>query len=330
MTRSPWFWFLLVGLVPALLLSGNMFGGSVALAALLPALAAMLVISSGDEPRPLPEHLTKRLLVAVGVVVPIVGARLVWTGAGGLAYALLVAGVPAALAAWVLSGVYAPSPAVRRWVRSLVATGAPRRVLLVAILAWPLVAATSVAVGAAVPGLSLTAPRGASTGLLLSLTVTGVFSAALAALAWYGFAAVRLLPRLGPLATGLLIGAVQWLVVWGLDVWPFALPASFLLVRLAGSVAAALTAVWALERSRGSLLPVWLLAATLAVAQPLSRLTVIPDDVTRTGTMQELFVTGQVILALVLVVACRMWRRSPGTTTSEPTRSLAESELESS
>jgi hypothetical protein len=201
---------------------------------------------------------------------------------------------------------------VRRWVRSLVATGTPRRVLLVVALAWPLATAAAVAIGAALPGLSLAAPHTASARLLLVLTVSGVFAAALTALAWYGFAALRLLPRLNPLATGLLLGVVQWLVVWGLELWPPAVPERYLLVRLAGSAATAVVAVWALQRSRGSLLPVWLLGATLAVSQAAASLTVVPDDVARTDTLHQLFVAGQVVFALALTAAGRMWRRPAG------------------
>jgi hypothetical protein len=314
MSRSPWLWFVLIGLVPALLLSGNVLGSSVALVALFPAVAAMLVLSSEDEPEPLPEYLTRRLLVAAGVVVVLVGARLAWTGLHGLVYKLLVTGAAAALTAWVLSGMYAPPPAVRRWVRSLVATGAPRAVVLVAALVWPLVTGAAVVVSAALPDVSIAAPHAESAArLLLILTVSGVFAAALTTLAWYGFVANRLAARLVPLATGLLIGVVQWLVVWGLDLWPLAVPDRYLLVRLAGSVATAVVAVWALERSRGSLLPVWLLGATLAVAQAVASLTVVADDVARTDTLHQMFVAGQLVVALVLVVSGRMWRRPAGT-----------------
>lgn len=110
MSRSSWLTFVLVGLAPPLVLSGNVLGNSITLAALFPAVAAMLVIASDDEPRPLPEHAVKRLLVAVGVVVVLVGARLARSGLDSLPYKALVIGVPAVLAAWVLSGVYAPSP----------------------------------------------------------------------------------------------------------------------------------------------------------------------------------------------------------------------------
>jgi len=311
MSHSPWLWFALIGLVPAALLSGNVLGGSILLAALFPAVAAMLVLSSGDEPRPLPEHLTKRLLVAAGVVVILVGARLAWTGLDGLVYKLMVTAVPAALTAWVLSGVYAPSPAVRRWVRSLVAKGAPVRVLLVAVLAWPLLMAASVAVSAVLPGITVAAPRAASAPLLVAMTVSGVFTAALASLAWYGFVARWLHPRLSPLAVGLLIGVVQWLVVWGPDMWPSSALAPFFLVRLGGSVAAALAAMWALERSRGTLLPVWLLGVTLSTSQAVALLTVVPDELAGTSTQAGLFLAGQLVTALVLVMKGRMWRRPP-------------------
>lgn len=309
MSRSPWLWFALVGLVPAALLGGNVLGGSIALAALFPALAAMLALSSGDQPQPLPEYLARRLLVAIGVVAILVGARLAWTGLDGLAYRLIVAAVPAALAAWVLSGMYAPSPAVRRWVRSLVATGAPRRVLPVAVLAWPLVGAASVVVCAALPGLTVAAPRAASVGLLAATIVNGVFAAALVALGWYGYAGRRLLPGLNPLVTGLLIGVLQWLVVWGPALRPATALAPFFLFRLIGFAAAGVVGMWVYGRSRGSLLPVWLLGVSLALSQTVTYLSVTPQVVGRTDTLPALYAAGQATVALVLAVLGRMWRQ---------------------
>ncbi len=311
MSRSSWLTFILVGLAPPLVLSGNVLGNSITLAALFPAVAAMLVISSGDEPRPLPEHAVKRLLVAVGVVVVLVGARLARSGLDSLPYKALVIGVPAVLAAWVLSGIYAPSPGVRGWVRSL-AAAAPRRVHLVALLAWPLAAAVSIAVCAVLPGLSVGAPGAASAGLLVTAAVTGVFSAALGALAWYGFVAHRLGSRLCPLATGLLIGVVQWLVLWAPSLRPDTLFAPFFLLRLASLAAAGVVGMWAYERSRGSLLPVWLLGALLIASRELTFLTVTPEAVRLTDAPSAVFAAAQVAEALALIVAGRMWRSPAG------------------
>ena len=323
MSRASWLLFVLVGLVPPLLLSGNVVSGSITLVALFPALAAMLILSPEEESRPIPGHRTKRLLVAVGVMVVVATARLAWIGVDGLLYKVLAVGVPAVVAAWVLSGVYAPSPAVRRWVRSLVATGAPRSVYLLVILAWPLVATTAVAVCAALPGLSVAPPRAESAGLLAVVAVTGVFTAALAALAWYGFAARLLLLRLSPLATGLLLGLVQWLVVWGLTVRPGTVLAPFFLFRLAGLLAAGVAGVWVYGRSRGSLLPVWLLSVALVVSQELAYLTVTPESVAKTDTLPGLFAAGQAVVALVLVATGRMWRRPAVAEVTAPVRDAA-------
>jgi len=318
MSRSSWLLFMLVGLVPPLLLSRNVVSGSIALVALFPALAAMLVLSSDEAPRPVPGHGTKRLLVAVGVVVVVAAARLALTGLDGLLYKALAVGVPAVVAAWVLSGVYAPSPAVRRWVRSLVATGAPRATFLVAILAWPLVAAVAIAICATLPDLSVAPPRAATAGAIAATAVTGVFTAALAALGWYGFAARRLLLRLSPLETGLLLGVVQWLVVWGFTLRPDTVLEPFFLFRLAGFAAAGVAGVWVYGRSHGSLLPVWLLGLTLVVAQEWMYLTVTPDVVARTDTLPGLFAAGQVLVAAALVASGRMWWRPAATDTATP------------
>ena len=49
--RHPWFTFVLVGVVPALLLSGNILAATVPLAALFPALAAMPWSRPRETPR---------------------------------------------------------------------------------------------------------------------------------------------------------------------------------------------------------------------------------------------------------------------------------------
>ena len=320
MSRYPWLIFILVGLVPPLLLRGNVLGNSVLSSMLFPAIAAMLLISSGDEPLPLPEHRVKRLFVATGVVVLLVGARLAWTGLDSLPYMALALGVPALLAAWVLSAVYSPSPAARRWVRSLVAPGAPRCVHLVAVLAWPLVAVASIVVCSLLPGISVARPPAGAAVSMATVTVVGAFAAALAALGWYGFATRHLLLRLNPLATGLLVGAAQWLVLWAPLARPGTVVSPFFLLRLAGLAAAGVVGVWVYERSRGTLLPVWILGTLLVVSKDLASLTVTPDLVGRADSLPGVFAAGQVAVAVALVLAGRMWRcpaRAPEAVASE-------------
>jgi hypothetical protein len=186
-----------------------------------------------------------------------------------------------------------------------------------AALAWPAAAALAVGVCALLPGMSLS-PAGADLDLLTGWIVPGVVGAALAAVAWYGFAARRLLPRLSPIATGLLVGAAQWLVTWATTLGWTGLADPFFLARLAGSAAAALVAVWVLLRSRGSLLPVWLLGALLPASKGIAFLLVSADVVGRADTLEQVFAVVQAAVAAALVVAGRMWRRPPGEDKSGP------------
>jgi hypothetical protein len=307
--RSAWLTFLIVGLAPALVLSGNVIGATVPLAALFPALAAALATASGDENRPVPGYQTRRLLLAAGMVLVLGGGALARSGLGSPLYSALVVGIPTLLAAWVLSGAYSPSPAVRALVRPLASARGARSAWLVAAAAWPGAAALSVAVCTQLPGLSLDADGRPGLDLLTGWVVPGVVGAALAAVAWYGFAARRLQPRLCPLATGLLIGAAQWVATWATALGWTGPAEPFFLARLAGSAAAALVAVWVLARSRGSLLPVWLLGALLPASMGAALLLVSVDAVARADTLEQVFALFQAALAAVLVLAGRMWRR---------------------
>lgn len=307
--RYPWLTFLLVGLAPALILSGNVLGATVPLAALFPALAATLATETGDEHPRVAGHRAKRLLLAAGVVALLGGATLARSGLGSPAYTAFAAGVPAVLAAWVLSGAYSPSPAVRALVRPLVSRRAPRPACLVAVLAWPGAALLSVAVCSRLPGMSVGLDGRLSLDLLSGWVAPGVIGAALAAVAWYGFAARRLQPRLSPLAAGLLIGAAQWTVTWATTLGWTGPAEPFFLARLAGSVAAALVAVWVLARSRGSLLPVWLLGSLLPASMAAASLLVSVEVVARADTFVQVFSLAQVALAVALVATGRMWKR---------------------
>jgi hypothetical protein len=179
----------------------------------------------------------------------------------------------------------------------------------VAAVAWPGAAALAVAVCARLPGLSFDTGGRPGLDLLTGWVVPGVVGAALAAVAWYGFAARRLQPRLCPLATGLLIGAAQWVATWATALGWTGPAEPFFLARLAGSAAAALVAVWVLARSRGSLLPVWLLGALLPASMGAALLLVSVDAVARADTLEQVFALFQAALAAVLVLAGRMWRR---------------------
>jgi hypothetical protein len=308
MSRHPWLSFLLVGCLPALLLSGNVLGHGISLAALFPALAAVLVTSAGDAPHPVAGDLQRRLLVAAGIVIVLLGVALARTAVEAPVYTALVTAVPAVLAAWVLSGVYSPSEQVRDLVRALASWRAPRSTLLVAALVWPSVVGLSILVCSRLTGIDVALPRESDWSLLAGWMVTGVFASALDALAWYGFATRRLLRRLSPLAVGLGVGGAQWLLVWGPELRPAALADPFFLSRLASSLAVAVVGVWVYRRSAGSLLPVWLMGALLVASRGLALVVVTPALVERSSTFSEVFSVVAVATALVAVVAGRMWR----------------------
>jgi hypothetical protein len=153
-----------------------------------------------------------------------------------------------------------------------------------------------------------------SAGLLAGWLISGVIGSALVAVAWYGFAARRLLTRLCPLATGLLIGVAQWILIVGITRDPGSLADSFLVIGLAGSAATGVAGVWVVARSDGGLLPVWLMQTLLVTATTLAFFVVVPDLPSRSTTFDAVFTAIQVAVALVLVVAGRMWRR-PATLT---------------
>ena len=314
--RHPWLTFVLVGAAPALILSGNILASTVSLEALFPALAAALIASEGDAAEPVPGDGTRRLLLAAGVFLVLAEVRLVRTGFEALGYMALVGGVPAALAAWILSGAYAPSPGFRALIRPLVSLRAPRAAYLVAALSWPVAAVVAAAVCSRLPGVSVSPPRASSAGLLAGWLISGAVGSALVAVAWYGFAARRLLARLSPLATGLLVGVAQWLLVWGVTLRPGSLLDAFYLSGLAGAAATGVAGVWVLTRSRGSLLPLWLMQTVLVAAEALAFLVVVPELAGRANAFAVAFAATRAAVALALVVAGRMWRRPASTTAS--------------
>jgi hypothetical protein len=308
--RHPWPAFALLGLAPVVAFAfGSVLVTADAFAAVFPALAAVLITGDGDALEPLPEHRTKRLFVAAGVFVILGGVRFAAMGFDSPVYAMVVVGAPSAIAAWILSGVYSPLPSVRRLVRGLASVRASRGAWLVAALAWPAAGALTVALLDRRPGFSVVAPGRSDLWLLAMWTMVGVFNSALMALAWFGFAARRLSPRLSPLATGLLIGAAQWLVVWTPTLRWNSPITPFFLSGVAGSAAAGVAGVWVLQRSRGSLMPVWLMGTLAYASRGLAFLAVHVGLHARSDGVSVAFATAEVALAVALVIAGRMWRR---------------------
>jgi hypothetical protein len=181
----------------------------------------------------------------------------------------------------------------------------------VALLAWPAAALIAAAVSSRVSGVTVSPPRASSAGFLAGWVISGVVGSALAAVAWYGFAARRLLPRLGPLASGLVVGVAPWLLTWGLSLGPGSLTDAFYLSGLIGAAASGVAGVWVLTRSRGSLLPVWLMGSLVVATGGVAFLVVVPETAERSDTFDAVFAATRAVVGLGLVVAGRMWRRGP-------------------
>jgi hypothetical protein len=274
--------------------------------------AAALIASDGSAAEPVHGDRTRRLLLAAGVFVVLAEARLSRSGFGAVSYAALAGVVPAARAAWILSGACAPAPLLRALIRPLALLRAPRAAYLVAVLAWPVAAVVAAVVSSRLPGVTVSPPRASSAGLLAGWLISGVMGSALTAVAWYGFAARRLLARLSPLATGLLVGVAPWLLVWGATLRPDSLTDAFYLSGLAGAATTGVAGVWVFTRSSGSLLPVWLMETLLVAVGALAFLVVVPGLAGRASAFAVSFAATRAAVSLALVGAGRMWRPPAG------------------
>ena len=216
----------------------------------------------------------------------------------------------------VLAGALSPFPVIRKTARALVAWRSPRiwRLAGLALLVPAASAASAVIVVvliAAIEGRPLTFHHvfswiGVEFVTLALLNVTLVF-------AWYGFVAERLLGRLSPLLTALVVGLASvmpyqvgwWVVNARVGNWlPYDLPIALSVV---GQVALAVPAVWLVRKAGGSLLPTVLLLAGGMVGTGVA---------TWTGWSQsslagasEIYPAALVVAAALFAVLGRMWQR---------------------
>jgi hypothetical protein len=307
--RHPWRWFFLIALVPTAVVA---LGGSLLTVTQLnpdgfAVLAAVLVAWSCAEGERMPGRPAVRAVVFVLAFVALLALQ-TW-GFSDVASVVLVA--PTALfTAFALSGTFAGMPALRELARPLARLRASAAAWLVALLAWPLLCAIAIAAS------FIGAPAGVHGGgdWFPPRFVIGVLVTSLpAAIAWYGFAARRLLRSLSALEGALLVGLAPWLaVVLPLSVWSSPLHAFVLRTSLA-AFALGVIAVWVLQRSRGSVVPVLLLLAAADLAPLVVRALSAPRVLGDGGSAR--LVAAEVAFALVLALQGRMWRR-PATETA--------------
>ena len=129
-----------------------------------------------------------------------------------------------------------------------------------------------------------------------------------AAMAWYRFAARRLLNRLSPLATAIVVGPLPWLAVLGPLLARESHLGWFIPLSVLSTLAAAIVAVWVYERSRGSLLPVTMFLIAVDTV-PIVVVVWAGDRFGNGAGLDDLLLGAHCLLALVLVLRGGMWRR---------------------
>ena len=260
----PWRSFFLVALLPTAVVAfpGSLMATSEVNTNGFALLAALLVARACDRTAPLPAATARRVVLFAASLAVILAV--VWLGSDGVG-ALVLYSFTAVVTAVALSGAYSRTPALRELVRPLLRVRARWSAWLVAVLAWPLFGVAGVAIS------RLGAPTqaiGFSSDILGPWLVLGAIVTAIpATLAWYGFAARRLLASRSALLTAVLVGLVPWLaIVLPASTWSdplsqlvlgFSHPFDSYVVRSClGALASGVVGVWILQRSRVSLLPV--------------------------------------------------------------------------
>lgn len=310
----PWWWFFLVALVPTVVVSlpgslSYVFTIDVAGFAVFAALLVAWACETGEKA---PRRSAVRLAVFAAVLA--VWLAVIWALNGTAQDAVLV--LPAAVfTASAVAAVYSPTGALRELARPLFRLRADSAAWAVALLAWPLLAALGVLIVRAgvVHPASLVDPWGrGQLDLLLGGLASAVFMGLPTAIAWYGFAARRLLRRLSPLVTALIVGALPWLaVVLPLSIWstPFN---SFVLQTVLGAIVVTVVGVWVYRRSPASLLPVTAFLV-LAYAVPSIVLFWAGPRFAIGESVDWLMLALHGLLALALIAQGRMWRRPDAT-----------------
>jgi hypothetical protein len=314
----PWRWFFLIALVPTVVvaLPGSLFATSQINTDGFALLAALLVARSCDSGVPMPSASWRRAALFTAALAALLA--LAWWGGDGVE-GLVLPLFTVIVTATALSGAYARTPALRELVRPLLWVRASWPSWLVAAFAWPLLGALGVFLSRL--GEPAQVLGGGSSVLPLSFVLGGVVAVIPATLAWYGFAARRLLAVRSPLVTAVVVGLVPWLAtVLPMSIWSgplnqlvlgFSHPLDSYVVRSSlGALAVGVVAVWVYQRSRGSLLPVLLfLSETMIVSWAVF----VWSGPRWALSLSSLMVGLHCLVALALIVQGRMWRREGGT-----------------
>lgn len=315
----PWRWFFVVALLPTAVvaLSGLMATNEVNTDGFA-LLAALLVARACDRSAPLPALTARRAVLFAASLAVIL--TVVWLGSDGGA-ALVLYLFTAVVTAVALSGAYSPTQALRDLVRPLLRARARWSAWLVAVLAWPLLGLVGVVIS------RLGAPTqtmGFSSDVLGPWFVAGAIVTEIpAALAWYGFAARRLLTSRSALLTAVLVSLVPWLaIVLPASIWSdplsqlvlgFSHPFDSYVVRSClGALASGVVGIWILQRSRRSLLPVLVFLSETTVVSWAVFVWAGPRFGLGDG-LSWLMVGLHWLLAVVLIVQGAMWRRGEST-----------------
>jgi hypothetical protein len=320
--RRPLAWFMGVALVPfvvaqVLLGLGVVQYVSLATYSLVAPLAAVGIVWLEDASPRRPQHLALRIavFVLVALAVGLLLYRLYPIGRGTGEH-LRNAAPTALVLAYLTTCFWSPSSHVRELVQPLLCWRVPWQRYAFALLAVPLITLLAVEIAHLLPFVTpehLPYPPGYVDRWLRYLPrslLGGMIEWAPWVVAWYGFAARRLLARQSPLEVALLLGTLFG-AASSLPGLAFGLTIESAILFLVSDVALAVIAVWLFESSHRSLLPVLILqGAYVASATLLSFASV---------RMAVSFTTGEVALdiglcalALVLISVDKMWMRPTG------------------
>jgi hypothetical protein len=299
--RHPWWWFFLVALVPtALVAAGGSWSVSIFVITDGFAVLGALLVAWASDAAP---KVTGRTGARIAVFLVTLIAFLAVTG---WVYGAWVLALPTAVfTAVALSGAWSPTISLRDLVRPLLRLHASTAAWLVALLAWPLLGALTIAAS----HIGAPANVHGESFLPASIIPWGFLVALPTAIGWYGFAARRLLRRTSAVNTALLVGLLPWIAVFApRSIWSTPLVGDYGLRTSLDAFAFAIVALWVYQRSRDSLLPVFVLLAETAIVA----WAVFAWSAPRIwgSDRQDLIAVGlHSAFALVLLLQGRMWRR---------------------
>lgn len=321
LTRRPMAWFLGVALAPmviaqVLLGFGVLQHVSFATYSLVAPLAAVVLVWLEDTTPRRSRHVVIRIavfsLVALAVELLI---NLLYSRKFGAAH--LRAAAPTALVlGYLASCLWSPSSLVRELVRPLFRWRVPWQRYAFAFLAVPLIVLVGVEITHFLPFVRpehlpyLEGYVGRWLRYLPRSLLGGTIVWTPWVVAWYGFAARRLLAQRRPLEVALLLGVLYGAAA-SLPGVAFGLSIETAVLNLVGQVALTVLAVWLYQHSQRSLLLVVILQGAYVCSAALLTLASIRMAVSYTTAVVALDV-GLSALALVLVSIARMWLRPSG------------------